>query len=82
MTRGLDAERGVICHQGVSDGSAGAHPLSRSHSARTEMFSADEYCKDSLQYDGQVQDFQNIMKYVLSQVSLLNLVSWPTPDSF
>ena len=40
-TRGIDAGRGVICHRGVSDGSDGARPLWRSHSARTEMFFAD-----------------------------------------
>jgi hypothetical protein len=33
----------------------------------------------SLLYEGQFQDFQNIMKYVLSQWYLLNLVSWQTP---
>jgi len=38
---GLDARRGVIRHRGVSDGSDGARPLSRSHSARTDMFFAD-----------------------------------------
>ena len=38
--------------------------------------------KHSLLYQGQFQDFQNIMKYVLSQLSLLNLVSWPTPYWF
>ena len=41
-TRGIDAGRGVIRHRGVSDGSDGARPLWRSHSARTEMFFADE----------------------------------------
>jgi len=40
-TRGIDAGRGVIRHRGVSDGSDGARPLWRSHSARTEMFFAD-----------------------------------------
>jgi hypothetical protein len=37
------------------------------------------YSKHSLLSEGQLQDFQNIIKYVLSQISLLNLVSWPTP---
>jgi len=37
-----------------------------------------QYCKYPLPYEGQFQDFHNIMKYVLSQLSLLNLVSWPT----
>jgi len=32
---------GVICHQGVSDGSDGARPLRLSHSAWTEIFFAD-----------------------------------------
>jgi len=41
MTRGIDARRGVICQRGVSDGSDGARPLRRSHSARTELFFAD-----------------------------------------
>ena len=41
-TRGIEAMRGVICHRGVSDSSDGAHPLRRSHSARTVMFFADE----------------------------------------
>ena len=40
-TRGLDAGHGVNRHRGVSDGSDGARPLWRSHSARTEMFFAD-----------------------------------------
>ena len=40
-TRGIDTGRGVILHRGVSDGSDGARPLWRSHSARTEMFFAD-----------------------------------------
>jgi len=40
-TRGFDAGHGVIRHRGVSDGSDGAHPLWRSHSARMEMFFAD-----------------------------------------
>jgi len=40
-TGGIDAGRGVIRHRGVSDGSHGAHPLWRSHSARTEMIFAD-----------------------------------------
>jgi len=39
-TRGIDAGGGVICYRGVSDGSDGARPLWRSHSARTEMFFA------------------------------------------
>jgi len=38
-----------------------------------------QYSKHSLLYEGQLQDFQNIMKYVLSQLSLLNLVPWLTP---
>jgi len=38
-----------------------------------------QYSKHSLLYDSQFQDFQNIMKYILSQLSLPNLVSWPTP---
>jgi hypothetical protein len=33
--------RRVIPHWGVSDGSDGERPLSRSHSARTELFFAD-----------------------------------------
>jgi len=40
-TSDIDAGRGVIRHRVVSDGSDGACPLCRSHSARTEMFSAD-----------------------------------------
>jgi len=38
---GIDAGRGVIRHWGVSDGSARARPLRRSHSARTNRLSAD-----------------------------------------
>jgi len=38
--------------------------------------------KNSLLSEGQFQDFWNIMKYVLSQISLLILVSWPTPHWF
>jgi len=38
-----------------------------------------QYRKHSWLYEGQFQDFQNIMKYTLSQLSLLNLVSWLTP---
>jgi len=41
-----------------------------------------QYRKHSLLYEGQFQDIQNILKYVLSQLSLLNLVSWPTPYWF
>jgi hypothetical protein len=41
VTRRIDARRGVIRHLGVSDGFHGAHPLSSSHSARTEMIFAD-----------------------------------------
>ena len=42
-TRGIESGRGVmIWHQGVSNSSDGARPLWRSHSARTEMFFADE----------------------------------------
>jgi len=41
-----------------------------------------QYSKHSLLYEGQFQDFQNIMKYVLSLLSLLNLVSWLTPYWF
>jgi len=41
-TRGIDAGRRVICHRGVSDGSDGARPLGRRHSAWTEMFFADD----------------------------------------
>jgi len=40
-TRCIDARRRVHRHQGVSNGSDGARPLWRSHSARTEMFFAD-----------------------------------------
>jgi len=40
-TCGIDAGRGVSRHRGVSDGSDGACPLWRSHSARTELFFAD-----------------------------------------
>ena len=40
-TRRFGAGRGVVCHRGGSDGSDGARPLWRSHSARTEMFFAD-----------------------------------------
>jgi hypothetical protein len=40
-TRGIDAGRGVIRHQGVSDGCAEARPLWRSQSAQMEMFFAD-----------------------------------------
>jgi len=36
----------------------------------------------SLLYEGQFQDFQSILKYVLSQFTLLNLVSWLTPCWF
>jgi len=39
--RDLDSGRGAIRHRGVSDGSDGARPLWRSHSARTEMIFAD-----------------------------------------
>jgi len=39
---GIDAGRGVIRHWGVSDDSDGARPLQRSHSARSEIFLADE----------------------------------------
>jgi len=39
--RGIDAARSVIRHRGVPERSDGARPLWRSHSARTEMFSAD-----------------------------------------
>ena len=39
-TRSIDAGCGVMRHRGVSDGSAGAHPLWCSYSARTEMFFA------------------------------------------
>ena len=38
-----------------------------------------QYSKHSLLFEGQFQDFHIIMKYVLSQLCLLNLVSWPTP---
>jgi len=41
VTRDNMAARGVIRHRGVSDGSDGARPLWRSHSARTEIFFAD-----------------------------------------
>jgi len=41
-TRGIDAGRGVICHWGVPDGSDGVRLLLCSHSARTEMFFADD----------------------------------------
>jgi hypothetical protein len=44
-TRWIDAGRRVIRHWGVSDGSDGARPLWRSHSARTEIFFADGYSK-------------------------------------
>jgi hypothetical protein len=37
----IEARWGVICHQGVSDGSDGALPLRLSHSTRTEIFFAD-----------------------------------------
>jgi len=40
-TSGIGTGRGVICRRGVSDGSDGARPLWRSHSAQTEMFFAD-----------------------------------------
>ena len=40
-TRGIDAGRRVIRHRGVSDGTDGARPLRRSHSAQTEMCFAD-----------------------------------------
>ena len=43
-TRCIDAGCGVIRHRSVSDGSDGARPLWRSHSARTEYFSADVQC--------------------------------------
>ena len=39
--RGIDVGRRDIRHRGVSDGSDGARPLWRNHSARTEMFFAD-----------------------------------------
>jgi len=41
-----------------------------------------QYSKHSLLSEGQFQGFHNIMKYVLSQLSLLNLVSWLTPCWF
>jgi hypothetical protein len=41
-----------------------------------------QYSQHSPLFEGQFQDFQNIMKYILSQWSLLNLVSWPTPYWF
>jgi len=44
-TRCFDAGRGVIRHRGVSDGSYGARPVWRSHSARTEYFFADAPAK-------------------------------------
>jgi len=40
--RGIVAGYGVDSHQDVSDGSDALHPLWRSHSARTELFFADE----------------------------------------
>jgi len=40
-TSGIDLEPVVSRHRGVSDGSDGARPLWRSHSARTELFCAD-----------------------------------------
>jgi len=42
----------------------------------------DQYSKHSPLYEGQCQNFQNMMKYVLSQLSLINLVSYPTPYRF
>jgi len=52
-----------------------------------ELFSitrclCNQYSKHSLLYEGQFQHFQNTLKYVLSQISWLNLVSWPTPYRF
>jgi len=41
-----------------------------------------QYSKHYLLYGGLFQYIQNVMKYVLSQRSLINLVSWPTPCWF
>jgi len=41
VTRCIDARRRVHRHRGVSNGSDGARPIWRSHSARMEMFFAD-----------------------------------------
>jgi len=49
-THGIGAGRGVIRHRGVSGGSDRAHPVWRSHSARTELFLADvkeDFCSSS-----------------------------------
>jgi len=48
----------------------------------TTRCQCNQYCKHSSVYESQFQDFQNITKFVLSQLSLLNLVSWPTPYWF
>jgi len=39
-----------------------------------------QYTKHSLLSEGQLQDFQNILKYLLSELSSLNLVSSPKSD--
>jgi len=44
-TNHFGAGHGVVCHRGGSDGSGGARPLWRSHSAWTEMFFADVVIK-------------------------------------
>jgi len=43
VTCGIKAARGVIRHRGVSDGSDRARRLWRSHTARTEIFFADDF---------------------------------------
>ena len=45
----------------------------------TTRCQGNQYREHSLVYKSQFQDFQNIAKYVHSQLSLENLVSWPTP---
>jgi len=48
----------------------------------TNRYQCKHYSKHSLRQEGQFQNIQNILKCVLSQLSLLNLVSWPTPCWF
>jgi len=72
MTHGIHAGRRVIHHWGVSEGSDGARPLSRSHSAQTEMFSVDAqwlvihrgYCKRCLITDIYIHRVGNIYRQI------------------
>jgi len=38
-----------------------------------------QHSKHSVLFEGRFQEFEKYFKYILSQLSLLNLVSWPTP---